>query len=234
MFWNRTRQLFGRPICQFLLMHYSSAHKCSGTPCQVRIEHRAASHFLVTDVIYDVGPATRLLRELRSRSVDLPVIAAFAPFGDPKAITGLSSRYTPPRKVAAPIFASTCANLAPSAAHHAYCFPCLAPGSLMKLTLSKCVLLSNCLSLVPDMPGPFMREKRSGLSSPCQVRTVKPCSFGVIKFSFCRTGRGTSARTWKGVLAGAQAGHPGDVACAAIAKYPHPDCTCRPAIRRSQ
>src|SRR5260370_36789695 len=89
MFWNRTRQLSGRPICQFLLMTYSSAHKCSGTPCQVRIEHRAASHFLVTDVIYEVGPATRLLRELRSRSVDLPVIAAFAPFGDPKAITRL-------------------------------------------------------------------------------------------------------------------------------------------------
>jgi methionine synthase I (cobalamin-dependent)/5,10-methylenetetrahydrofolate reductase len=49
----------------------------------------AGAHFLVTDVIYDVGPATRMLRELRSRSVDLPVIAAFAPFGDPKAITRL-------------------------------------------------------------------------------------------------------------------------------------------------
>ena len=49
----------------------------------------AGAHFLVTDVIYDVGPATRLLRELRSRGVDLPVIAAFAPFGDPKAITRL-------------------------------------------------------------------------------------------------------------------------------------------------
>ena len=49
----------------------------------------AGAHFLVTDVIYDVDPATRLLRELRSRGVDLPVIAAFAPFGDPKAITRL-------------------------------------------------------------------------------------------------------------------------------------------------
>jgi homocysteine S-methyltransferase len=49
----------------------------------------AGAHFLVTDLIYDVGPATRLLRELRSRGVDLPVIAAFAPFGDPKAITRL-------------------------------------------------------------------------------------------------------------------------------------------------
>jgi homocysteine S-methyltransferase len=49
----------------------------------------AGAHFLVTDVIYDVDPATHLLRELRSRGVDLPVIAAFAPFGDPKAITRL-------------------------------------------------------------------------------------------------------------------------------------------------
>ncbi len=48
---------------------------------------KAGAHFLVTDVIYDVGPARRLLRELRGRGVDLPVIAAFAPFGDPKAIT---------------------------------------------------------------------------------------------------------------------------------------------------
>ena len=35
------------------------------------------------------SPALRLLRELRGRGVDLPVIAAFAPFGDPKAITRL-------------------------------------------------------------------------------------------------------------------------------------------------
>jgi methionine synthase I (cobalamin-dependent)/5,10-methylenetetrahydrofolate reductase len=49
----------------------------------------AGAHFLVTDVIYDPSPATYLLRELRSRGVDLPVIAAFAPFGDPKAITRL-------------------------------------------------------------------------------------------------------------------------------------------------
>jgi methionine synthase / methylenetetrahydrofolate reductase(NADPH) len=50
---------------------------------------RAGAHFLVTDVIYDVSPALRLLRELRGRGVGLPVIAAFAPFGDLKAITRL-------------------------------------------------------------------------------------------------------------------------------------------------
>jgi homocysteine S-methyltransferase len=50
---------------------------------------KAGTHFLVTDVIYDVRPALQLLRQLRSRGVGLPVIAAFAPFGDPKAITRL-------------------------------------------------------------------------------------------------------------------------------------------------
>jgi methionine synthase / methylenetetrahydrofolate reductase(NADPH) len=49
----------------------------------------AGAHFLVTDVIYDAAPAARLLRELRSGGVDLPVIASFAPFADPKAITRL-------------------------------------------------------------------------------------------------------------------------------------------------
>ena len=53
---------------------------------------RAGAHFLVTDVIYDVSPALRLLRELRGRGVGLPVIAAFAPFGDPKAITRRTTR----------------------------------------------------------------------------------------------------------------------------------------------
>ena len=53
---------------------------------------RAGAHFLVTDVIYDVSPALRLLRELRGRGVGLPVIAAFAPFGDPRRSPGLSTR----------------------------------------------------------------------------------------------------------------------------------------------
>jgi homocysteine S-methyltransferase len=49
----------------------------------------AGAHFLVTDVIYNADPAVRLLRELRAGGVDLPVIASFAPFADPKAITRL-------------------------------------------------------------------------------------------------------------------------------------------------
>lgn len=49
----------------------------------------AGAHFLITDVIYDASLARHLLGELRSRGVDLPVIAVFAPFADPNAITRL-------------------------------------------------------------------------------------------------------------------------------------------------
>jgi methionine synthase / methylenetetrahydrofolate reductase(NADPH) len=47
------------------------------------------AHFLITDVIYDVSAATHLLRELRGGGVDLPVIAVFAPFAAPNAVTRL-------------------------------------------------------------------------------------------------------------------------------------------------
>jgi len=49
----------------------------------------AGAHFLVTDVIYDVGFARRRLSEVRSRGVDLPIIAAIAPFSDAKVIARL-------------------------------------------------------------------------------------------------------------------------------------------------
>ena len=49
----------------------------------------AGAHFLVTDLIYDVDATLSLLRELRGRGVDLPVLAVFAPFGDAKAVTRL-------------------------------------------------------------------------------------------------------------------------------------------------
>jgi homocysteine S-methyltransferase len=50
---------------------------------------RAGAHFLLTDVIYDTDSAVRMLSELRARGVELPVIASFAPFEDPKTITQL-------------------------------------------------------------------------------------------------------------------------------------------------
>jgi homocysteine S-methyltransferase len=47
---------------------------------------RAGAHFLLTDVIYDADSSFRALAELRGRGVDVPVIAALAPFDDPKTI----------------------------------------------------------------------------------------------------------------------------------------------------
>jgi methionine synthase / methylenetetrahydrofolate reductase(NADPH) len=46
----------------------------------------AGAHFLVTDVIYDLDAAVRLLGELRGHGVELPVLAVFAPFSDSKAV----------------------------------------------------------------------------------------------------------------------------------------------------
>jgi methionine synthase I (cobalamin-dependent)/5,10-methylenetetrahydrofolate reductase len=49
----------------------------------------AGAHFLVTDVIYDLDVTVRLLSELRGHGVELPVLAVFAPFSDPKAVMRL-------------------------------------------------------------------------------------------------------------------------------------------------
>ncbi|MGH3753473.1 MAG: bifunctional homocysteine S-methyltransferase/methylenetetrahydrofolate reductase [Pseudonocardiaceae bacterium] len=51
---------------------------------------RAGAHFLVTDVIYDVEEATRVLGTLRSRGVALPVLATLAPFDDLRTLQRLS------------------------------------------------------------------------------------------------------------------------------------------------
>ncbi|MGH8966855.1 MAG: methylenetetrahydrofolate reductase, partial [Actinomycetes bacterium] len=51
---------------------------------------RAGAHFLVTDVIYDVEEATRVLDALRSRGVALPVLATLAPFQDIRTLQRLS------------------------------------------------------------------------------------------------------------------------------------------------
>ncbi len=79
---DRTRFVIGAAL-------HTAAADISGELDRAGEKAKAGTHFLVTDVIYDVRPALHLLRQLRSRGVDLPVIAAFAPFGDPKAITRL-------------------------------------------------------------------------------------------------------------------------------------------------
>ncbi|HKR48329.1 MAG TPA: methylenetetrahydrofolate reductase, partial [Pseudonocardiaceae bacterium] len=53
-------------------------------------ELRAGAHFLVTDVIYDVEEAIRVLDALRTRGVTLPVLATLAPFEDIRTLQRLS------------------------------------------------------------------------------------------------------------------------------------------------
>ncbi|HJT03485.1 MAG TPA: bifunctional homocysteine S-methyltransferase/methylenetetrahydrofolate reductase [Pseudonocardiaceae bacterium] len=51
---------------------------------------RAGAHFLVTDVIYDVEEAARVLGTVRARGVRLPVLATLAPFADIRSLQRLS------------------------------------------------------------------------------------------------------------------------------------------------
>lgn len=51
---------------------------------------RAGAHFLMTDVIYDVEEAARVLGLLRARGVMLPVLAGLAPFTDLRTLQRLS------------------------------------------------------------------------------------------------------------------------------------------------
>jgi 5,10-methylenetetrahydrofolate reductase len=50
---------------------------------------QAGANFLVTDVIYDLDVALRQLTGLREHGIDLPVLAVFAPFSDPKTVMRL-------------------------------------------------------------------------------------------------------------------------------------------------
>lgn len=51
---------------------------------------RAGAHFLVTDTVYDVEEAARVLGALRTRGVTLPVLATLAPFEDVRTLQRLS------------------------------------------------------------------------------------------------------------------------------------------------
>jgi len=51
---------------------------------------RAGAHFLVTEVVYDVEEASRVLGALRARGVALPVLATLAPFEDIQTLQRLS------------------------------------------------------------------------------------------------------------------------------------------------
>ncbi|MGH3782474.1 MAG: bifunctional homocysteine S-methyltransferase/methylenetetrahydrofolate reductase [Pseudonocardiaceae bacterium] len=57
---------------------------------RVEAKLRAGAHFLVTDVIYDVEAASRVLGALRAHGVALPVLATLAPFEDIQTLQRLS------------------------------------------------------------------------------------------------------------------------------------------------
>lgn len=57
---------------------------------RVEAKVRAGAHFLVTDVIYDVEQAARVLGVVRARGVLLPVLATLAPFSDIRTLQRLS------------------------------------------------------------------------------------------------------------------------------------------------
>jgi homocysteine S-methyltransferase len=57
---------------------------------RVEAKLHAGAHFLVTDVIYDVEAASRVLGALRARGVALPVLATLAPFDDIQTLQRLS------------------------------------------------------------------------------------------------------------------------------------------------
>ena len=79
---SRTRFVVGACV-------HTAAADMSHELARCREKAEAGAHFLVTDVIYDLDVTVRLLGELRGHGVELPVLAVFAPFGDPKAVMRL-------------------------------------------------------------------------------------------------------------------------------------------------
>jgi homocysteine S-methyltransferase len=75
----RTRFVIGACV-------HSAAADTGHELARSRAKAEAGAHFLVTDLIYDVDAARRLLGELRGHGVELPVLAVFAPFGEASSI----------------------------------------------------------------------------------------------------------------------------------------------------
>jgi len=76
---DRTRFVVGACV-------HTAAADLSHELARCREKADAGAHFLITDVIYDIGATVRLLSELREHGVELPVLAVFAPFSDPDAV----------------------------------------------------------------------------------------------------------------------------------------------------
>lgn len=79
---DRTRFVVGACV-------HTAAADTSRELARSREKAEAGAHFLVTDVIYDIDVTLRLLGELREHGLELPVLAVFAPFSDPKTVMRL-------------------------------------------------------------------------------------------------------------------------------------------------
>jgi homocysteine S-methyltransferase len=79
---DRTRFVAGACV-------HTAAADTSRELVRSRAKAEAGAHFLVTDVIYDIDVTLRLLGELREHGIELPVLAVFAPFSDPKTVMRL-------------------------------------------------------------------------------------------------------------------------------------------------
>jgi len=79
---SRTRFVVGASV-------HTAAADTRHELARCREKAEAGAHFLVTDVIYDLDVTVRLLSKLRGCGIELPVLAVFAPFSDPKAVMRL-------------------------------------------------------------------------------------------------------------------------------------------------
>lgn len=79
---DRTRFVVGACV-------HTAAADTSHELARSREKADAGADFLVTDVIYDIDVALRLLSQLSEHGIELPVLAVFAPFSDPKAVMRL-------------------------------------------------------------------------------------------------------------------------------------------------
>lgn len=83
---ERTRFVIGASVCV-------SAVDREREVTRVAAKVRAGAHFLLTDVVYDATPFHQVLRELRARDVDVPVIVSVAPFRDARTIVRLTHEF---------------------------------------------------------------------------------------------------------------------------------------------
>jgi methionine synthase / methylenetetrahydrofolate reductase(NADPH) len=117
---------------------------------------RAGAHFLLTDVIYDVVAAHRLLSALRGRGVLIPVIAAVAPYEDPTAAQRLAHEIP---EMSAPAGQALAGRAAPGAAEAGWpVSPADAAGAVTGVVAGLAGLVSGIVIHAPHGPGALAGE----------------------------------------------------------------------------